>query len=149
MVLLGVTFVSVGHMQPRAYNFSRPIRSLVRWSVEESMEDPVIISLHGEYDVERLADLRAELEPHYRAPYLVLDLTEVAYCDSACLCEFIRMRKARSAAGMRPACFVIRNDRLGRLFHFLGLDEIFTVVESLDDAMGRRPGRPAPLTKAS
>ncbi|MBV8491359.1 MAG: STAS domain-containing protein [Candidatus Eremiobacteraeota bacterium] len=98
------------------------------------MDEPVIITLRGEYDIERVPTLRRELELYYTHPYVVVDLTKVAYCDSTALCEFIRMRKARAAAGIRPACFVVNNDRFGRLFRFLGLDEIFTVVESIEDA---------------
>lgn len=107
------------------------------------MDEPMILSLRGEYDIDRLPSLRAELERHYMDRYLVLDLTQVSYCDSTCLCEFIRMRKIRASAGIRPACFVVNNDRFGRLFRFLGLDEIFTVVESLEDAMTDRSLRPA------
>ena len=97
--------------------------------------EPVIISLHGEYDIDRVGVLRAELERYWDHPYVVVDLTQVVYCDSTCLCEFIRMRKMRAAAGIRPACYVVNKNRFGRLFRFLGLDEIFTVVESLDDAV--------------
>ena len=99
------------------------------------MQEPVIVSLRGEYDIDRVSVLRAELERYYEHPYVVVDLTQLEYCDSTCLCEFIRMRKIRAAAGIRPACFVVNNNRFGRLFRFLGLDEIFTVVESLDDAV--------------
>ena len=105
------------------------------------MDEPVIISLHGEYDIDRLPALRRELEGYYHHPYVVVDLTNVQYCDSKCLCEFIRMRKIRSAAGIRPATFVVNNDRFGRLFRFLGLDEIFTVVESLEDAIEGQKAR--------
>lgn len=95
--------------------------------------DSVIVTLRGEYDTERQAELRKELEPFYNYPYLVLDLTNVDYADSLCLSEFIRLRKIRAAAGIRPACIVVNNDRFGRLFRFLGLDEIFTVVNSIDE----------------
>jgi anti-anti-sigma factor len=98
------------------------------------MLEPIIITLRGEYDIERQLELRGELEPFYAHPYLVLDLTSIHYIDSVCLAEFMRMRKARATAGMRPACFVVNNDRFGRLFRFLRLDEVFTVVESLDEA---------------
>ncbi|MBV8582776.1 MAG: hypothetical protein JO241_02175, partial [Candidatus Eremiobacteraeota bacterium] len=73
-----------------------------------------------------------------------LDLTQTEYIDSTCLCEFMRMRAARADAGMRPICFVVDERRFGRLFRFLGLDEIFPVVHSLEEAFDR-----APLTVAS
>lgn len=97
--------------------------------------DPVIITLRGEYDLARQPELRTELEPFYRHPYLVLDMTAISYVDSVCLSEFMRLRAARKTAGLRPACFVVNNDRFGRLFRFLGLDDVFTVVESLEQAM--------------
>ena len=96
--------------------------------------DPVIITLRGEYDLSRQSELRGTLEPFYHDTYVVLDLTGVSYVDSTCICEFIRLRQTRAAAGLRPACFVVNDRRFGRLFHFLGLDEIFTVVHSLEEA---------------
>lgn len=108
------------------------------------MDESVIVTLRGEYDIDRLPALRRELEKYYDHPYVVVDLTQVKYCDSKSLCEFIRMRKIRAAAGIRPATYVVNNDRFGRLFRFLGLDEIFTVVESLEDAVTQQ--RKARLT---
>ena len=103
--------------------------------------DPTIVSLCGEFGVDRQRELRATLGPLYERPYLVLDLTEVDYVDSTCLCEFMRMRQARADAGARPACFVVDERRFGRLFRFLGLDEIFPVVHSIDEAFERVPDR--------
>jgi len=96
--------------------------------------EPIIVTLRGEYDLDRQAELRRELEAFYLHPYLVLDLTQITYVDSTCISEFVRMRRARAVSGVRPACLVVNNDRFGRLFRFLGLDEIFTVVDSLEDA---------------
>lgn len=96
--------------------------------------DPLIVTLSGEYDVARQRELRRSLEPVYEHPSLVLDLTGIEYVDSTCLCEFMRMRQARAAAGIRPACFVVDERRFGRLFRFLGLDEVFPVVHSLEEA---------------
>lgn len=103
--------------------------------------DPTIVSLSGEFDVDRQHELRRTLEPLYSQPYLILDLSQVGYVDSSCLCEFMRMRRARSDAGARPACFVVDELRFGRLFRFLGLDEVFPVVHSLEEAFERVPDR--------
>jgi len=103
--------------------------------------DPLIIAFTGEYDLPRQQELRGTLEPAFTAPYAVLDLSHVDYVDSACLCEFIRMRQFRSTNGLRPACFVVDSERLGRLFHFLELDEIFTVVHSLEEALEKHDDR--------
>lgn len=99
--------------------------------------DPTIVSLSGEFDIDRQAELRQTLEPFYREPYLIVDLTEVQYVDSSCLCEFMRMRQARSDAGTRAACFIVDEQRFGRLFRFLGLDEVFPVVHSFEEAFDR------------
>ena len=101
--------------------------------------EPLIVSLTGQYDIERQRELRATLEPLYENPYVILDLTEAQYVDSTCLCEFMRMRAARAEAGVRPMCFVIDERRFGRLFRFLGLDEVFPVVHSLEEAFERAP----------
>lgn len=99
--------------------------------------DPTIVSLSGEFDIDRQHELRQTLEPLYRQQYLILDLTGVQYVDSSCLCEFMRMRQARSDAGTRAACFIVDEQRFGRLFRFLGLDEIFPVVHSVEEAFDR------------
>lgn len=101
--------------------------------------DSTIVSLSGEFDIERQHELRETLEPLYVKPYLIVDLTEVDYVDSSCLCEFMRMRRVRSDAGVRPACFIVDEQRFGRLFRFLGLDEVFPVVHSLEEAFERVP----------
>lgn len=103
--------------------------------------DQTIVSLSGEFGIDRQHELRMMLEPLYVNPYLILDLTGVQYVDSSCLCEFMRMRRARSDAGVRPACFVVDEQRFGRLFRFLGLDEVFPVVHSLEEAFERVPDR--------
>lgn len=105
-----------------------------------SME-PTIVSLAGEFDNDRQHELRKTLEPFYADPYLIVDLSQVQYVDSSCLCEFMRMRQARSDAGARPAYFVVDERRFGRLFRFLGLDEVFPVVHSLEEAFERVPDR--------
>lgn len=103
--------------------------------------DPIIVSLSGEFDIDRQHELREALEPYYCQQYLIVDMSQVQYVDSSCLCEFMRMRRARSDAGARPACFVIDERRFGRLFRFLGLDEVFPVVHSLEEAFERVPDR--------
>lgn len=96
--------------------------------------DPVIVSLSGEFDIERQPELRVDLEAFYHHPYVVLDLTGIDYIDSTCLCEFMRLRQARAEARLRPAFVVVDDHRFGRLFRFLGLDEVFPVVHSLEEA---------------
>ncbi len=92
--------------------------------------DPMIVSLSGEFGVERQQELREILAPAYAYPYVVIDLTALDYADSSCLCEFMRMRQVRTSAGARPVCFVLDEGRFGRLFRFLGLDEVFPVITS-------------------
>ncbi|HEY1976236.1 MAG TPA: STAS domain-containing protein [Candidatus Baltobacteraceae bacterium] len=103
--------------------------------------EPAIVSLTGEFDIDRQHELREALGPFYEKPYLIVDLSQVSYIDSSCLCEFMRMRRSRSDAGARPACFVVDEQRFGRLFRFLGLDEVFPVVHSLEEAFERVPDR--------
>lgn len=103
--------------------------------------DPTIISLSGEFDIERQHELRRTLEPLHTQSYVILDVTAVTYVDSTCLCEFMRMRQARARNGFRPACFVVDEQRFGRLFRFLGLDEVFPVVHSIEEAFERVPDR--------
>ena len=106
--------------------------------------DPIIVTLSGEYDIDRKGQLRDQLEEIYVHPYVVIDLTGVGYVDSTCLCEFMRLRQARKAAGLHSACFVVDDRRFGRLFRFLGFDEVFKVVHSLEEAFS-----PERLTQVS
>ena len=47
------------------------------WKGAEYMQEPVIVSLRGEYDIDRVSVLRAELERYYEHPYVVVDLTQL------------------------------------------------------------------------
>jgi anti-anti-sigma factor len=94
--------------------------------------EPIIIALCGEFSAARQRELREALEPAYTCRRAIVDLTGVDYADSLSLCEFMRLRQARARAGLQPACFVLDEDRFGRLFRFLGLHEVLPVVRDAD-----------------
>jgi hypothetical protein len=95
--------------------------------------DPTIVTLRGEYGAARRHELRTQLERACADPCVIVDTTDLAYAVDDCLCEFLRLRHARASAGLSPAQFVLDERRFGRLFRFLGLDDVLSVVDA-DDA---------------
>jgi anti-anti-sigma regulatory factor len=92
--------------------------------------DPTIVNLRGEYSAARQHELRATLRRVSTHLNVVVDATNLVYADDACLCEFLRLRHARAAAGLPPARFVLDECRFGRLFRFLGLGDVLAVADA-------------------
>jgi anti-anti-sigma regulatory factor len=93
---------------------------------------PTIVSLRGKYGAARQRELRLQLQRASKYPSVIVDTTQLVYADDACLCEFLRLRHHRASAGLSPAHFVIDESRFGRLFRFLGLDDVLSVVAAED-----------------
>jgi anti-anti-sigma factor len=96
--------------------------------------DPTVIVFSGEYDLARKEPLRKELETLNPQPNVILDFTEVAYLDSICVTELLRMHGLRAANGFETETVVVRNPSVRRLFDILGLNQVFRVVETIDAA---------------
>lgn len=103
---------------------------------ENDIDGWTLVVASGEIDVaaapalrERLVDLIAE-----GVSKLVLDLEDVDFIDSTGLGVLVgAVRRARSAEGdVRLVC---SNSRILKVFDVTGLDEVFTIESSVDDAI--------------
>ena len=106
-------------------------------SVTTSRHDDVsVVVVEGEVDVQTAAQLRQALdqeiaEGHVR---LVVDLDEVTFLDSTGLGVLVgRLKLVRNASGwLRIVC---SSDRILRVFRITGLDKVFGIHPSLDEAL--------------
>ncbi|WP_436794516.1 STAS domain-containing protein [Actinospongicola halichondriae] len=95
-----------------------------------------VLTATGEIDVAAAPGLREQLVALIEngTTELVVDLEGVDFIDSTGLGVLVgAVRRARSAEGdVRLVC---TNSRLLKVFDVTGLDEVFTIVESVDDAI--------------
>lgn len=99
----------------------------------------MVISLAGEWDIYRRAELRERLEPAYEEPEIVLDLTAAKYVTSTLIGALVLMQKHRLAESLAPAVLAVKSAFVRRLLTATGLDAFFTIYESLEDAAASRP----------
>jgi anti-sigma B factor antagonist len=112
-------------------------------SVERRSESSVsVVSVAGEVDVHSAPRLRegvsAELTPGASA--VVVDLSEVGFLDSTGLGALV---SARTTAGERGVLMpvVCTSERIRKLVTITGLDGVFDLHTSLDEALASVPDR--------
>ncbi len=90
----------------------------------------------GEIDMASAPQLRQEVVGlvDRGEPDLVLDLTEVAFCDSTGIGVIVAaVKRARTSGGeVRVVCV---NERLLEMFAITRLDRVFDLFEAVDDAV--------------
>jgi anti-sigma B factor antagonist len=94
----------------------------------------LILAVRGELDLETLEPLRAALAAAAReeAPRVVLDMSQVGFCDSSTLNELLRADVALGAGRLwiaAPSPFV------ARLFGLIGLPMVLTVRDTVEEAL--------------
>lgn len=94
-----------------------------------------VVTVTGEVDLSRAAPLRAELVRELDGlPLAVLDLSGLTFIDSTGLGVLVgRLRAQRQAGG--DLRLVITSERILRNFHITGLDQIFTIYDTVDAAL--------------
>ena len=97
-------------------------------------EEPLVVTLEGEWDVYRCPELDQRLQPAHSAPQVILDLTSATYIDSTCLGALVRMRKARDARGLGAARLVITSPMVLRIFEIVRLDRVWPIFDSVEAA---------------
>lgn len=101
-----------------------------------------VVAASGEIDVAAAPALREELAAIIAegTPRIVVDLERVDFIDSTGLGVLVgAARRAHSAEGdVRLVC---TNSRILKVFDVTGLDEVFTIVGSVDDAIAASPER--------
>jgi len=109
----------------------------VELSVTTSRQgDVTVVSVAGEVDVYTAAQLRAALDEEVAADrvQLVVDLDEVTFLDSTGLGVLVgRLKLVRNSSGwLRLVC---SNERILRVFRITGLDKVFGIHASVDEAL--------------
>ncbi|WP_030526560.1 STAS domain-containing protein [Phycicoccus jejuensis] len=107
-------------------------------SVTTSHHDDVsVVTVEGEVDVYTAAQLRQTLDQEIADGHtrLVVDLDAVSFLDSTGLGVLVgRLKTVRNSSGwLRIVC---TSDRILRVFRITGLDKVFGIHGTLDDALG-------------
>ena len=106
-------------------------------SVTTSHHDDVsVVTVEGEVDVYTAAQLRQTLDQEIAdgPTRLVVDLDAVSFLDSTGLGVLVgRLKTVRNSSGwLRIVC---TSDRILRVFRITGLDKVFGIHGTLDDAL--------------
>ena len=106
-------------------------------SVTTSRQDDVsVVTVAGEVDVYTAAQLRTALDEEIASgrSQLVVDLDAVSFLDSTGLGVLVgRLKLVRNHSGwLRIVC---SNDRILRVFRITGLDKVFGIHPTLDEAL--------------
>jgi anti-sigma B factor antagonist len=102
----------------------------------ERSETRVLVTGVGQLDIATAPLLREELVDVFvrGAPaHLIVDLAEVEYADSTGLGVLVGARRRVAAEGGRMS--VVANDRVARVMRLSGLDQLWKIVDDLNDTL--------------
>ena len=104
---------------------------------DRSTPVPEVISVRGELDVATAPDLRSRLEAAMDRSQgsLVVDLLDVTFIDSTALGVLIAVRKECESRGLALR-LVIVEQRILKVFEITGLNDVFSIGPTVDDASG-------------
>lgn len=100
----------------------------------------MVVSLAGEWDIYRREELRNRLEPAYYERQVIFDLTAAKYVTSTLICALIVAHKHREQARLPQAMLAVKSAFVRRLLGATGLDSLFPIFESVEDALRTSPG---------
>lgn len=103
----------------------------------ETRDGAVILSPEGDVDMAHSPYLRTALRTaqENKPPKLVVNLEDVGYMDSSGLATLVEsMRSAKTSRTVMVLCGM--NPKVRAIFEIARLDQFFTVVDTLDDALG-------------
>lgn len=111
---------------------------------EQSLDDDRhVVAVRGEIDLFTAPDLKATLLGAIDAgkSRIVVDLTETAFLDSTALGVLIgAIKRVRSRDG---ALTIVNTDpNIAKTFEITGLDQIFTITATRDEAIAALDGDP-------
>lgn len=90
-----------------------------------------VLKFEGEYDLSLRERLRHDLDTVRGEDALVFDLTDVSYCDAACIAEFVQFAHDRKKEGALPLA-IIPSASVKRVFDIIGLDDLFSFPENME-----------------
>lgn len=96
-----------------------------------------VTAVQGDFDLRSAAEVRSALVQLVDdgARRLVVDLTETTFLDSTALGALVgALKRARSAEG--DVELVCTDRSIVRIFQITGLDRVFTIHRTLDEAVG-------------
>ena len=98
--------------------------------------DVAVLHLRGELDADTAGALRATLADllERQVPRIVVDLTDLKFCDSVGLSAFITSKQVIDARGGWLS-FAGANQFLLRLLETVGLTKYFAIFPGVDDAI--------------
>lgn len=94
-----------------------------------------MISLAGEWDIYRRDELQSHLEPAYREPEVVFDLTNAKYITSTLICALVLAHKHRERQGFPHAVLAVKSAFVRRLLGATGLEGLFPIFDSVEEAV--------------
>lgn len=96
-----------------------------------------VVSVNGEVDVYTAPTLRDQLTGLLDSgtKSVIVDMSQVGFCDSTGLGSLVAaLNHAREKGG--TLALVAAQDRVLKLLRITGLDQVFTLYPSVDDAVG-------------
>ncbi|GAA5074962.1 STAS domain-containing protein [Streptomyces similanensis] len=101
----------------------------------------VVLKVAGELDHHTAPSLRQAIDdvPYAAGVAVILDVSELLYCDSTGLTVFINAHHRAEAAGSVLGIAGLRDD-LGRVFKITGLDQFFTLHADVEEAVASALG---------
>jgi anti-sigma B factor antagonist len=120
-------------------SYARPMREL-DISTEKAESDAIVLSLTGEVDLYTCPELKTELLRviDEGAKVVVVDLSGTTFIDSTGLAVLIRgAERLRTSDGRLTV--VVVDPSLRKIFEVTGLDRIFTIHGSRDEALAQTP----------
>jgi anti-sigma B factor antagonist len=105
-------------------------------TVTDHRSDVAVLHLKGELDADTAGQLHAALADLLERPVprVVVDLTDLKFCDSVGLSAFITSKQVIAARGGWLS-FAGANPFLSRLMETVGLSRYFAIFPEVDDAI--------------
>jgi anti-sigma B factor antagonist len=102
---------------------------------------PCLLEVSGELDHHTADRMREALDelPRTRGTALVIDLSGLVYCDSSGITVLIAAYHLTQATGGRLALAGLDDDIM-RVFGIVGLDQIFTFHDTVEEAVATLTG---------
>ncbi len=93
-----------------------------------------IVTLEGELDIARRAEIRNALVADAPGPAILVDLSNVSYADSTTIAEMLRFRRDAEKHG-RKIALLINDPQFARVIQYAGLADAFAVFEERGAAL--------------
>jgi anti-sigma B factor antagonist len=108
---------------------------------QKATDDIPVVAVSGEVDVYSAPELKERLTKLLEsgARSVVVDLSDVAFLDSTGLGALVEARAATSEAG-GSLPIVCSHERILKLFTITGLDGVFSIHGSVDEALASLQG---------